>query len=157
MKQYKRFKKWVEQGKYSLFVVLFFIIATVFLFKISNSYESSHLNLSKVVFPTIEPTSVPSSVSDESPILMIGGGGGEERIYLRPGTIFAYKNDSTKEYNIHVIATFHVAREDYKKMLFFKSPEEAESLGFKPSKDFARDYECWKTSKTDADFFKCHK
>ncbi len=88
---------------------------------------------------------------------MRGVGGGEERIYLRPGTLFAYKNDPTKEYNIHVIATFHVTREIYKKMVFFKTPEEAESAEFKSSKYFARDYECWKTSKTDADFFKCHE
>lgn len=87
--------------------------------------------------------------SGEEPWQLIGGGG--ERIYLKHGIIYAYKDGLEKEYDI-VNFTLHVTSEQYNKLVFFNTPEEAETAGFKPSKDFAEDYECWKAGK---DAFEC--
>src|SRR3989344_1787443 len=75
--------------------------------------------------------------SGTEPWELIGGGG--ERIYLKNGIIYARQDDPNKEYDI-VNFTLHVTSEQYKKLAFFNTPEEAEAAGFKPSKDFAQDY-----------------
>ena len=87
--------------------------------------------------------------SEDSPISLIGGGG--ERIYLSYGTIYALIDDPDKEYNI-VNYVIHVTSERYEKLIFFDTPEEAEAAGFRPSENFAQDYECWKNGK---DVFEC--
>lgn len=87
--------------------------------------------------------------SGERPWELIGGNG--ERIYLKYGIIYARGDDPEKEYDI-VNFTLHVTSEQYKRLVFFNTPEEAEAAGFKPSKDFAEDYECWKAGK---DAFEC--
>lgn len=87
--------------------------------------------------------------SGTEPWELIGGDG--ERIYLKHGIIYAYKDGPEKEYDI-VNFTLHVTSEQYNKLVFFNTPEEAETAGFKPSKDFAEDYECWKAGK---DAFEC--
>jgi len=86
---------------------------------------------------------------EDSPVELVGGGG--ERIYLKYGIIFAFKDDPDKEYDI-VIMTFHVTPERFDKIDFFYTPEGAEAAGYKPSEDFSRDYECAKQGK---DLFEC--
>ncbi|MBI4136261.1 MAG: hypothetical protein HY481_01800 [Candidatus Vogelbacteria bacterium] len=89
------------------------------------------------------------NTDDESPIELIGGGG--ERIYLRFGTIYAFKDDPEKEYRV-VAITFHVTQKQWDRMIFFNTPEEAGAAGYKPSKDFQEDYNCVKQGK---DLFEC--
>lgn len=87
------------------------------------------------------------------PIEMTGGDSEGERIYLRYGTIFAFKDNPKKEYNI-VNFIFHVTGEEYRNMAFFHTPEEAEASGYKSSKNFAEDYACVKQGK---DSFECRE
>lgn len=88
--------------------------------------------------------------SDEnSPVTMVGGGG--ERIYLKFGQIFGFKDDPKKEYRI-VAMVIHVTRKQLDNMIFFDTPKEAEKAGYKPSEDFKKAYDCVKQGK---DLFEC--
>lgn len=89
------------------------------------------------------------NTNDKSPFELMGGGG--ERIYLKFGAIYGRRDDPNKEYNV-VDGVFHVTNEWYKQLVFFDTPEEAETAGYKPSENFAKDYDCVKQGK---DFFSC--
>ncbi len=89
------------------------------------------------------------NTDEESPIELVGGGG--ERVYLRFGTIYAFKDDLEKEYRV-VAITLHFTQKQLDKMIFFNTPEEAEAAGYKPSKNFQEDYNCVKQGK---DLFEC--
>lgn len=78
------------------------------------------------------------------PYRLIGGGG--ERIYLNYGTIYALTDDPNKEFNI-VNYVIHITSEQYKKLIFFDTPEDAEKAGYKPAKNFAKEYACFKEGK----------
>lgn len=143
-------KNWKKE--YNIGTILV-VLLTLFLIIISD-YSNRAPNITKVILPTIEPTPTSSSLNGDSPIEMIGRSGGEERIYLRYGTIFAYNDSSSKEYRIVLDPSMHIDREYYNKMIFFETPEKAEIAGFKPSKDFAREHSCVKEGKN---FYECYK
>ena len=91
------------------------------------------------------------NTNEKSPVAAIGGYEEQERIYLRFGAIYALKDDAKKEYQV-VDNVFHVTNGQLKKMVFFDTLGEAEAAGYKPSEDFAKDYECVKQRKG---FFEC--
>ena len=88
---------------------------------------------------------------NNEPWELIGGGG--ERIYLKFGVIYAFIDDPNKEYYI-VNLVLHVTADQYKKMIFFNTPEGAEAAGYRPSKSFEEDYNCVKQG---LDAFECYK
>lgn len=85
----------------------------------------------------------------DSTVVMVGGGG--ERIYLSEGIIYAAKDDPDKKYYI-VNGVAHATRKIFDNLEFFRTPEEAELAGYKPSENFARNYACWKE---DKDWMEC--
>lgn len=89
------------------------------------------------------------NTDDNSPVTAVGGYG--ERIYLKFGLIYGFKDDPEKEYQV-VDMVLHVTRKQLDNMIFFDTPEEAEKAGYKPSENFKKDYECVKQGK---DFLEC--
>lgn len=97
----------------------------------------------------IDKDTVLINTNDNSPVVLVSGGG--ERIYLKFGNIYGFKDDPEKEYRV-VAITLHFTQSQLDRMVFFNTPKEAEAAGYKPSEDFERDYDCVKQG---LDLFKC--
>lgn len=89
------------------------------------------------------------NTNDRSPVVLVGGGG--ERIYLKFGTIYGFKDDPKKEYRV-VAITLHFTQSQLDRMVFFNTQKEAEMAGYKPSKSFQEDYNCVEQG---LDLFEC--
>ena len=62
------------------------------------------------------------------------------------------KDNPKKEYHVVAVFILHVTQKRLDEMIFFDTPEEAEVAGYKPSANFAEDYNCVKQG---LDLFDC--
>ena len=128
MNAIERAGRWFEKSRPAQFIVVFGILALIFI-------------IGYLALPT----------ADSSVVSLVGGGG--ERIYLNLGVIYAFKDDPEKRYDV-VVGVVHVTSAQFARMVFFDTPEEAQAAGYIPSNDFVWKSACVEKGLSDDECYK---